>query len=229
MSIGLNFRSLGFDFGTLVTGLLIFLARIIDVTLGTVRTISIIQGRAETAFLLGFVEVSVWLIVISTVVNQVINKPILGIFYALGFSTGNVIGILLERRITINHIMLRIIAPPSSRSSRKMAEQIKEMGYAFAVFEGEGASGPVTELHVVCKRSDLKDIVPIIKNTEPHAFYTTERAGSVSIKKPLLRAAICRLEIGFQKMCTKVTDGHITTRLRERAKSCSAPIRKILE
>ncbi|MEW6379564.1 MAG: DUF5698 domain-containing protein [bacterium] len=164
----------GMGIGTLLTGILIFLARIVDVSLGTVRTISIVQGRVETAFLLGFVEVSVWLAVIASVMDRVKEKPILGVFYALGFSTGNAVGILLEDRVSFGHIVLRIISP---QRSREMAEQIRGLGHAVTTFQGEGASGPVTELYVMCRKSDLKRIVALVKCIEPDAFYTTEKAG----------------------------------------------------
>ena len=88
-----------FDVMVFITGMMIFLARVIDVSLGTMRTLSTIQGRTQLAFLLGLTEVSIWLFVISAVVRSIPDRPILGLFYALGFATGNVVGILLERKI----------------------------------------------------------------------------------------------------------------------------------
>jgi uncharacterized protein YebE (UPF0316 family) len=168
---------IGLDPATLLTGALIFLARIIDVTLGTVRTINIVHGRTRTAFFLGFLEVSVWLVVISTVVSKVMAAPILGIFYAFGFSTGNVLGIRLERRIGAGHTVLRVVSP---RNGKTMAADIREAGYPVTTFQGEGMSGPVTELYVVCRRRDVDELVQIARNIEPDAFYITEQAGSVS-------------------------------------------------
>lgn len=168
---------IGLDFGTLVIGILIFLARLIDVTLGTMRTISIVHGRSKTAFFLGFVEISIWLAAISTVVNKIMSKPTLGIFYALGFSAGNVVGIMLERRLAFGHIILRVITP---QNGEKMAKKVRESGYAVTTFQGEGMSGPVTELYVVCRRRALSDIIAMVKGIDPNAFYITEQAGSVS-------------------------------------------------
>jgi uncharacterized protein YebE (UPF0316 family) len=167
----------GLNLGTVLLGIAVFLARIIDVSMGTMRTISIIQGRTRIAFFLGFVEVSMWLVVISTVVNEIYARPILGIFYALGFSTGNVVGIMLERRIAFGHTVLRIISP---LNGKKMTELIRERGFKVTTFQGEGMSGPVVELYVVCRRRDLRDILTIVKAVEPDAFYITEQAGSVS-------------------------------------------------
>ena len=82
-----------------VLGVIIFFARIIDVSVGTLRTISIIQGRTKMAFYLGFIEISMWLAVLSAVLKKVMENPMLAIFYAAGFSTGNVVGILIEKNL----------------------------------------------------------------------------------------------------------------------------------
>ncbi len=178
---------MGFDLQTLLTGILIFFARIVDVSLGTMRTISIVQGRTRIAFVLGFVEVSLWLFVIATILRQIMEHPLLGIFYALGFSSGNVLGILLERRLAFGHLVLRVV---SSRFGREMAEKIRSAGFAVTTFEGEGMSGPVTLLYVVCRRRDMKDIVPIIRSIDDDAFYITEQAGRVSkLKYPSMEQA----------------------------------------
>jgi uncharacterized protein YebE (UPF0316 family) len=167
----------GFDYPTLLLGVVIFLARVADVSMGTMRTISIVQGRTRIAFLLGFIEVSVWLVIISTVIHSIAEKPILGVFYALGFSTGNVVGILLEKRIAFGHIILRII---STKSGKEIGEKLRQTGHAVTAFQGEGLSGPVTMLYVVCLRKEQNDVVQIVKSIEPDAFFTVDQAGSVS-------------------------------------------------
>lgn len=162
---------------TLLTGLGIFLARVVDVSLGTVRTISIVQGRTRTAFILGFLEISLWLVVISTVVTKIMDRPILGVFYALGFSTGNVVGIKLERWMAFGYVVLRIISP---KAGLEMAERVRGAGFPVTTFHGEGKSGPVIELYIVCRRRDLKAIIALVTELEPEAFYITEPAGTVS-------------------------------------------------
>jgi uncharacterized protein YebE (UPF0316 family) len=167
----------GFDLPTILLGIVIFLARVIDVSMGTMRTISIVQGRTRIAFLLGFLEVSMWLVIISTVIHRISEKPILGVFYALGFSTGNVVGIILEKRIAFGHIILRII---STKSGQEIAEKIRKTGHAVTTFQGEGLTGPVTMLYVVCPRKEQNDVVQTVRSIEPDAFYTVDTAGSVS-------------------------------------------------
>jgi len=173
------------DWPTLLTGLLVFLARITDVTLGTVRTISIVHGRTKIAFVLGFVEISLWLFVVAKVLQEVTTTPILALFYALGFSTGNVVGILLEKRLAFGYTILRVI---SQEHGEIITEQLRAAGYAVTTFAGEGLSGAVRMIYVVFPRKELNDVLAVVKRTSPEAFYITEQAGSVSkIFRPTLQ------------------------------------------
>ena len=162
---------------TLLVGIAVFGARIVDQSISAVRTISIVQGRKRTAFFLGFVEVTIWLTVISQVLHKVKDEPWLGLFYALGFSTGNYLGILLEQRLAIGNLVLRVI---SARQGRGMAEAIRAIGFSVTTFTGEGRFGPVTEVLVVCPRRRLADVLTVVRGIEPDAFYLTESTSSVS-------------------------------------------------
>ena len=119
-------------------GILIFLARVVDVSVGTLRTISIVQGRTKIAFFLAFIETSVWLLVLSAVLPQVMHTPILGLFYAFGFATGNVVGILVEKRLAMGYTNFRII---TSKHAKEITNSLREKGFAVTTFEGEGKDG----------------------------------------------------------------------------------------
>jgi uncharacterized protein YebE (UPF0316 family) len=160
-----------------VTGIVIFCCRIIDVSLGTLRTIIIVQGRKWMAFWLGFFEVILWLIVISAVLQRIQATPVLGIFYALGFATGNMVGIELENWLALGHIILRVI---SKEHFQKIATQLRGKGFSVTIFHGEGNHDSVAELYIVCRRRDLKTILRMIHAIEPTAFYVTEQAALVS-------------------------------------------------
>lgn len=166
-----------FETATLVTGILVFLARVFDVTMGTLRTISIVQGRTTAAFFMGLFEITMWLAVMTTVIGQVAAKPILGVFYALGFSTGNVVGILVERRLALGHLAVRVI---SANNGPRIAGRLREFGLGVTTFPGEGKFGPVTLLYIVCERKSLRGVINAIHEIEPEAFYTTEVVGSVA-------------------------------------------------
>lgn len=176
---------LGLEPYTLATGVVVFLLRIVDVSLGTIRTISTVQGRTRTAFLLGFIEVSMWLAVIAAIVNRVAERPILGVFYALGFSTGNVVGILIERRLAFGHTALRVF---TTTKGTELADAIRRAGHPATCFEGTGAKGPVTEVLLVCRRKDLREVLGIVAEVVPDAFYVTEPVGGVrTTRRPTMQ------------------------------------------
>jgi len=169
----------------LLTGLLVFLARVIDVTLGTLRTLSIVNGMMKTAFVLGFIEISLWLVVISKVMADIYESPVLGVFYSLGFATGSAVGIMIEKRIAFGHVVLRVIIP---FSEKEVAQTVRDSGHALTTFDGEGMKGPITELCIACQKDEIGKILAIIKTEVPEPFYITEQAASMSrLYRPTLQ------------------------------------------
>jgi uncharacterized protein YebE (UPF0316 family) len=97
------------ELNVLLMGVVIFIARVCDVSIGTVRTIVTVHGRSGIAFFLGLIEISLWLAAASAVIVQVRDVPILGAFYVLGYATGNFLGIQMERKIAFGSLILRVI------------------------------------------------------------------------------------------------------------------------
>lgn len=168
--------SFGVDWPLLLTGLAVFAARVLDVSLGTVRTIATVQGRMLTAFVLGLFEVTAWLVVITTIVSRVVEEPVLAVFYAFGFSTGNVLGIFIERRIAMGYVAVKLL---SYTQGREIAAALREQGFRVTVFEGEGARGKVNELYTVLPRKWTAKVLKIAQGIEPGVFYVTESPGMI--------------------------------------------------
>lgn len=166
-----------FDSNILITGLIIFVARICDVSIGTVRTIITVQGRSVIAFFLAIFEIVIWVLVVTTVINQVKEQPLLVVFYALGYATGNVVGIRVERKLAFGLIILRVI---SRTAGRQLADSLRDKGQPVTIFRGEGRLGPVDELYIACRRRDLKWILPSVREIDPDAFYVIEQARDIS-------------------------------------------------
>lgn len=165
------------DWTIVATGILIFCARVADVSMGTLRTLMTVQGRMVGAFLLGLVEVTIWIYVITAVIDKLHQSPVLVVFYALGFSTGNVVGIWVEKKLAIGHVILRIL---TARHGTEMTQAIRDLGFRVTEFLGQGRRGPVSELYVVCERRELNQIMRCAQNIDPEVFYITETPGQVS-------------------------------------------------
>lgn len=157
------------DGNVVLIGLLIFLARIGDVTLGTLRTISIVQGRAITAWFLGFFEILVWVVAASHVLNN-FDSPLYVICFALGFATGNYVGIRIEQWLAFGEQVVRIF----SRATRRMVDDLREAGFRVTCFPGEGRSGPVNLLFIEVKRKDVARLVRRAGELDPECFYLVD-------------------------------------------------------
>ena len=171
------------DAHILLTGLFIFFARICDVSIGTVRTIVTVQGRTTLAFCLAVVEISIWVLVASTVISQVREQPIWVLFYAFGYATGNVIGIKVEKKLAFGLIILKVL---TRRYGKEIAGTLREKGQPVTVFIGEGMHGPISELYIACRRRDLKWILAEVKKIDGKAFYVIEQARDISkVRRPV--------------------------------------------
>jgi uncharacterized protein YebE (UPF0316 family) len=160
---------------SLGVGVLIMLARMVDVTIGTLRVISVIDGRMKTSFLLGFVEVVVWLSVISVTLGMIQQNPWLGLFFALGFSLGNVLGIVVERRIPLGNLTLRAVG---GDEVRELAAELHELGLPTTLLKGEGKTGEKNMLFCFMPKGALPEVKPLLKPLRERMFYTLDYGGT---------------------------------------------------
>ncbi len=171
------------DASLLLTGLLGFLAQVATLTIGTMRTMFVVQGRARTAFVLGALETSLWLCGAATVLGQVASQPALGVFYAMGFAAGNVTGIVVERWLALGDVALRAVSPSQGP---RLARRLRQAGYAVTALRGDGLDGPVTMLYLVCPRRRLPGAVAILRE-DPEAFHCVDRTGAAAAPKAASR------------------------------------------
>ncbi|SLM31959.1 conserved membrane hypothetical protein [Desulfamplus magnetovallimortis] len=167
----------------IITGIFVFFARICDVSIGTVRTILTVQGRTLISFILAIFEISIWALVAGTVLTQLNEKPLLIVFYAFGYATGNVVGILVERKLAFGIIILKLL---TKNAGQEIADYLRQKRQPVTVFIGEGMKGPVYELYIACRRRELKWILPEVKKMDEHIFYVIEQARDMSsLLKPI--------------------------------------------
>jgi uncharacterized protein YebE (UPF0316 family) len=166
-----------FDTYTWITlPLIVFLARLVDVTLGTMRIIFLSRGRKIIAPLLGFVEVFIWITVVSQIVGGAKNNLLAYFAYAAGFAVGNYVGMVIEDKLAIGTLVVRVILP---RNGNELTERLREAGYGVTFVDGHGASGEVVLIYTVVMRRELSKVADIIHSTAPKAFFTVEELRSV--------------------------------------------------
>lgn len=150
--------------------ILIFCSRICDVTLGTLRIIFLSKGYKYIAPFLGFFEVLIWVIAISQLLSNVTNW-VAYIAYAGGYATGNFVGMMIEERIAIGTLLLRITTPKGGHELMKL---LNSHGFGVTLIEGEGSNGKVSIIQTVTSRKMIKKVETILINHDPNLFYTIE-------------------------------------------------------
>ena len=155
---------------------LIFIARVMDVSLGTIRIIFISRNLRYLAPVIGFVEILIWLLAIREIMQN-LNNPVCFIAYAVGFSTGTFAGMYIENMLSIGKVIIRII---TRIEADELVEYLKKAGYGITAIDATGATGPVKVVFSIVERHDIQAIVEIIKRFNPNAFYSIEDVRFVS-------------------------------------------------
>lgn len=153
----------------LFTTLLIFCARVADVSMGTIRTIYVIRGQRSAAWWIGFFEVLIWVVAVSRVIND-LDRPIYAVAYALGFATGNFVGVTIEQRLAMGNRVVRVF----SRKGDAIASVIRDAGYGATVFDGRGKDGPVELVYIEVPRREVKRVATMVRQVDPGCFYVID-------------------------------------------------------
>jgi uncharacterized protein YebE (UPF0316 family) len=187
-------------FTLIVLPALIFLARVCDVTIGTLRLISVSRGHKYLAPLFGFFEVLIWIIVIGKVMQNLDNW-VCYIAYAGGFATGNFVGICIEEKLAMGTFMIRVI---TQKDGAELIQSLNESGYGATNTRAEGVQGAVSVIYSIIKRSELAKVIELIRQFNPNAFYTIEdvrfvKEGIFPARKSFLRRTADRLPKMYRK------------------------------
>ena len=157
-------------FNWVILPLLIYIARITDVTLGTMRIISLSRGLRKVAPILGFFEMIIWLLAIRQIFNH-LNNPACYLAFAGGFATGVYTGMYLEHKLAMGLRIVRII---TRYDSSNLIRILREEGYGLTTIDAEGNQGQVKILFTLVKRRDLTKVLNYVSKNNPNAFYTVE-------------------------------------------------------
>jgi len=159
----------------LLGGFLIFLLRLGDVPISTVRTMLMVQGRRWPVAGLAVCESAIWVVAISRVLNggALLHEPIKIAGYAMGFATGTVVGMTIEGWLAFGKVLVRVI----SHKNAELRQHLLDDGFGVTAVKGEGRGGEVFILFVVALRRREKELLRDIQAIDPHAFVTREQVG----------------------------------------------------
>ena len=163
-------------FSLVILPLLIFLSRIIDVSIGTIRIIFVSRGKRNLAPLLGFFEVLVWITAISQIMKHLDNAACY-FAYAGGFAAGTFVGMMIEEKLAIGMLVVRVILV---KDECQLRERLRGAGFGVTVVDALGANGEVKIVYTIIKRKELDEVLEIITKCNSKAFYSIEDARTVN-------------------------------------------------
>ncbi|NMB79890.1 MAG: DUF2179 domain-containing protein [Methanomicrobiales archaeon] len=163
-------------FAYVILPLLIFIARVCDMSLDTIRVIFMAKGIKYLPAVIGFFEVIIWLVAIGQVMNNLTNV-VCYVAYGAGFASGTIVGMAIEEKLSLGLTSVRII---TKEDPSELMQYLRSHNYGVTSVDGEGGTGPVKMVFTIIKRQDLSHVVGIIKEFHPNAFYSIEDVKSVA-------------------------------------------------
>lgn len=152
--------------------LLIFLARVADVSMETIRVVYISRGIKYLAPIIAFFEIIIWLLAMEVVLKDLSN--ILNFFaYALGFATGTYVGLVIEEKLSIGMVILRIITTDEEAHEGIVSFLTSEQ-FGVTHIDAHGARGDVRIILTLVNRTDLPRITGFLNENYPRAFFSVE-------------------------------------------------------
>lgn len=171
----MDFNSFDY-FSWVILPLLIFLSRLTDVTLATLRHIFVSKGFRKIVPFLGFVEVLIWLIAMRQVFHN-LNNIACFFAWAGGFAMGTYCGMLIEERLALGMQIIRII---TDKDCSDLVEKLRTINQGVTVLNAEGAKGPVKIIFTIVKRTNKKTVIERIHHHDLNAFYSVEDVKNAS-------------------------------------------------
>lgn len=177
--------------------LLVFFARVLDVSLGTVRIVLLYRGARRLAPLIGFLEMLVWLVAVGQVVQH-LDRPLHYLAFAAGFATGTWVGLRIDERLALGLVAVEIISP--SDASDLVAE-LRDEGFGVTTVAARGLKGRVRLIITVIRRRDYRRLARLVERIHGDAFVTVSdvRAASRGYFQPAVASFRPWLELTGKK------------------------------
>ncbi len=152
--------------------LLIFIARVADMSMATVRTLFLVRGRPWEAGGIGFFEALIYIVALNQVFQN-LNSVWSFFFYAAGFACGNVLGAFLEDKIALGYIIAQVIP---KEYPTQVVDKLREAGFGVTVWEGDGIEGKHQVVNVVIKRRDRDNLLSLVNKYVENPFISLSEA-----------------------------------------------------
>lgn len=148
----------------------IFAAKLVEVSLATIRMVLINRGEKLKGAMIGFFEVSIWVILVSTVLSGITEDPIKAVAYCLAFSCGNYMGVIIENKLAIGSACIWVVVEDDKHEL--MESTLRGNGFGVTATRAEGRDNDVYVLMTYLKRRQVSEAIGIIREISPDALIT---------------------------------------------------------
>ena len=149
---------------------LVFLAKLCEVSLATMRMVLVNRGEKLKGAMIGFFEVMIWAILASNVLKDLMDDPFKLIVYCLAFSCGNYLGVTLESKLAIGVAQIQVVV--SVEKTHLLANVLRSKEFGVTIIPAKGMEGPVNVLMIYVKRKNVPAAIDIINEFSPQAVIT---------------------------------------------------------
>lgn len=157
--------------------LVIFLSKVIENSLATLRLIVVANGKKWLGAILQFMVALVWIFVTSLVVHNIIKDILKIVAFALGSLVGSYVGSIIEQKMALGESMVFSIV--NNENKDKTIETLQNHNFALTYLKGEGSKSPKTIIVTMIPRKQRKEVIDIIKNCDPKSMIISEKAVSM--------------------------------------------------
>ncbi|MDL2295037.1 DUF5698 domain-containing protein [Ruminococcaceae bacterium OttesenSCG-928-D13] len=148
----------------------IFLAKMIEVSLSTVRNVLINRGEKIRGAIIGFFEVLIWIIVVSNVLDSLSEDPLQAVIYCLAFACGNYLGVIIENKLAIGTACIQAMVTEDMKD--ELSDALRGRGFGVTIIQGQGMEQTVDVLMIYLKRKCLEEAIGLIREYCPTALIT---------------------------------------------------------
>lgn len=148
----------------------IFFAKLVEVSLSTLRNVLVNRGEKLKGAILGFFEALIWILVVSNVLSSLAEDPIKVVIYCLAYALGNYIGVILESKLALGTALIQAVV--GEDSSGELSAQLREKGFGVTTVKARGMQKTVDVLMIYLKRKCVKEAVLLINEKAPKALVT---------------------------------------------------------
>lgn len=166
------------DLSSPILYIIIFAAKTIEVSIATIRLVLVNKGERVKGALLGFFEVLIWVLVVSSVLNNITDDPFKIFAYAAGFSLGNFLGVSIESKVAVGLASIQVVI--NEDEGNTLADKLRDNEYGVTIIEGTGKDDSKKNLlFIQLKRRKIPAAIRLIKEAYPNAYISVNDVKSI--------------------------------------------------